>query len=90
MPSSRAHLEPLGLVDEVARLREKCGSPDEFATRLPDEWIDQLTIAGDPTHCAAKISQLHQAGASSLVLALPTHLPDHQAGLLTREVISLL
>lgn len=90
MPSSRAHLEPLGLVDEVMRLLEKCGSPDEFTARLPDEWIDQLTIVGDPAQCAVKISQLHQAGASSLVLALPTHPTDHQSGLLTREVISLL
>jgi 5,10-methylenetetrahydromethanopterin reductase len=90
MPSSRAHLEPLGLVDEVMWLREKCDSPDEFTARIPDEWIDQLTIAGDPTQCAVKISRLHQAGAHSLVLALPTALPDHQSGLLIREVISLL
>ena len=90
MPSSRAHLEPLGLVDDVTRLLEKCGSPDEFTTVIPDEWIDQLTIAGDPAQCAAKISRLHQAGASSIVLALPTHLPDHQSGQLTREVIALL
>jgi alkanesulfonate monooxygenase SsuD/methylene tetrahydromethanopterin reductase-like flavin-dependent oxidoreductase (luciferase family) len=86
----RAHLEPLGLVDDVTRLREECGSPDEFAARLPDEWIDQLTISGDPAQCAAKISRLHDAGARSLVLALPTHLPDHEPDLLPREVIALL
>jgi 5,10-methylenetetrahydromethanopterin reductase len=90
MPSSRAHLEPLGLVDDVTRLLEKCGSPEEFAEQLPNEWIDQLTIVGDPTQCAAKISRLHQAGVDSLVLALPAPLPDHRSGLLMREVIALL
>jgi hypothetical protein len=59
------------LVAEVARLLKVCSSTDDFATRISDVWINQLTIAGDPTptQCAAKISQLHQIGANSVVLA---------------------
>ncbi|HEX6353186.1 LLM class flavin-dependent oxidoreductase [Actinophytocola sp.] len=86
MPSSHAHLEPLGLVDDVTRLLAKCGSPDEFAARLPEEWIDELAIVGDPARCAAKISQLRQAGADSVVLALPPQ--EQRPGL--RELISLI
>lgn len=89
-PSSRAHLEPLGLVDEVAELIKKCGSPAEFADRVPDEWIDLLAIVGDPTRCAAKIAQLQSAGAQSIVLGLSTPLPDERSGGLIRELVSLL
>ncbi|OLF15320.1 hypothetical protein BU204_22510 [Actinophytocola xanthii] len=89
MPSSRAHLEPLGLGEEVSRLLEKCGSPEEFAQRLPDEWIDRLTIVGTSTECAARIDELREAGADAVVLALPAPLPDHQSALLIRAVLSL-
>ena len=90
MPSSRAHLEPLGLADDVAALREKCGSPAEFADRLPDEWIDELTIVGDPDRCAAKIMRLQRAGADSLVLALPARLLDRRSGSFGDEVAAML
>jgi alkanesulfonate monooxygenase SsuD/methylene tetrahydromethanopterin reductase-like flavin-dependent oxidoreductase (luciferase family) len=83
MPSSRAHLEPLGLVDDVTRLLAECGTPDEFAARLPDEWIDQLAIVGDPAMCATEISRLD---VDSLVLALPPE--DQRSGL--RELIAQL
>lgn len=47
------------------------GGPDAtalIAQEMPDEWLDELTIAGDPKSCAAGIERLHAAGADSVVL----------------------
>jgi 5,10-methylenetetrahydromethanopterin reductase len=66
LSSSDAHLEPLGILDEVVALR---GAGD-FARRLPAAWIDRLTIAGDAAGCAARIADLRAAGVDAVVLDL--------------------
>ena len=65
-PSIRAHLEATGLAGKVNELRAKCGSMDEFAARIPREWIVTLTVCGAAHDCAATIRALHQAGAESV------------------------
>jgi len=42
---------------------------EELARRLPDEWVDELTIAGDPDEVRARIRLLLEAGATSVVLS---------------------
>jgi alkanesulfonate monooxygenase SsuD/methylene tetrahydromethanopterin reductase-like flavin-dependent oxidoreductase (luciferase family) len=77
--TGRTHIAPLGIADEAAALIAATGSVEELAGRLPDEWIEQLTVAGDPAHCAAGIRALHEAGVDSVVLGSG---PDISAELL--------
>jgi 5,10-methylenetetrahydromethanopterin reductase len=35
---------------------------------MPDQWVDDLAIAGDPDECAAKIQALLDAGSDSVAL----------------------
>ena len=67
-PDSRPHIAPLAFAAELAALRARSATPQEFAAALPDAWVDQLAIAGPPAHARAHIAQLHAAGAHSVVL----------------------
>lgn len=73
--TGRAHVEPLGIADDVATLIAATGSPAELATKLPQEWVDELTIAGDPARCAAGIARLHESGVDSIVLGCGPEFP---------------
>jgi alkanesulfonate monooxygenase SsuD/methylene tetrahydromethanopterin reductase-like flavin-dependent oxidoreductase (luciferase family) len=39
-----------------------------IAREMPDAWLDELTVAGDPETCARRIDRLLEAGADSIVL----------------------
>jgi 5,10-methylenetetrahydromethanopterin reductase len=62
------HIEPLPFARELAELRQQAGSREEFAGRLPDPWIDQLAVVGDPQTAAARIAALERSGVTDLVL----------------------
>ena len=51
------------LKDMVAR-----GGVEAVAQEMPDEWLDDLIVAGDPEECAVKIRRFLDAGADSVVL----------------------
>lgn len=55
---------------EVARMCERGGADAAglLAREMPDAWLDELTVAGDPVTCARRIERLHAAGADSVVL----------------------
>ncbi len=73
-----------GIGDELARLVEEArADPAQVAAALPDEWFEDLVIAGDPAECTAKIERLLEAG-STTVAVFPTP-PEH-----AREIIELL
>ncbi|HEX5729238.1 MAG TPA: LLM class flavin-dependent oxidoreductase, partial [Microbacterium sp.] len=40
----------------------------EFASRIPDEWIGSLALAGTPEEVRAGIAARHGAGATTVVL----------------------
>lgn len=56
-----------GYGDDIAALLEL--GPERAAAELPEEWIDTLTVAGDPDQVTARIEQLLAAGATSVVLS---------------------
>lgn len=68
-PWVSAHLEPLRLTEPVAQLLRSSSSPAEVAQSLPEQWVDELAVVGDPETCAARILQLSAAGAGSVVLS---------------------
>lgn len=89
-PSSRAHLEAAGLAGEVSELRAEYASMEEFAARIPREWIETLTVCGTAHDCATAIGELHQAGAGSVALSVPAPLTGEQITLLGRELLPAL
>ena len=66
-PDFAPHLRPLSFGPELAALRARCGSPEEFAGRLPDAWVRQLALVGPPDVVRARLAELHAAGVASNV-----------------------
>lgn len=67
-----SQLAPMGILPEVKRLLAG-GDRERLEAEMPDEWIDQLNVAGTPEECRQAIGRLVDAGANTVVL-LP--LPD--------------
>ncbi|MFI2752168.1 LLM class flavin-dependent oxidoreductase [Cellulomonas sp. P22] len=67
-PDWSPHVAPLPFAAELAELRARSASREAFAAALPDAWVAQLAVAGTPDACRARIRQMHDAGAASVVL----------------------
>ncbi|PPF24520.1 LLM class flavin-dependent oxidoreductase [Rathayibacter tritici] len=67
-PDWAPHIEPLPFADEFARLRARSTDRAAFVRDLPEAWLDQLAVVGAPDDARRRIAQLHDAGASSVVL----------------------
>ena len=50
-------------IDEMAR-----GGPSQVEREMPERWLEDLAVAGEPDECAEKINSLLAAGADSVVL----------------------
>jgi alkanesulfonate monooxygenase SsuD/methylene tetrahydromethanopterin reductase-like flavin-dependent oxidoreductase (luciferase family) len=59
-------IEVYGIRDELAALLE--GGVDHLAAEMPDRWLDDLAVVGDPDESAAQIERLAEAGADSVDL----------------------
>ncbi len=57
----------LGWNDKLKELIE--GGVDELAKNMPDEWVEEMAIAGNPDEVTDKVRNLLDAGATSVVLA---------------------
>ncbi len=62
-----SQLAPLGILPQAHELLESTG-PEGFETAMPDEWIDQLALAGTPDDWGRAIDRLAEAGADTIVL----------------------
>lgn len=52
-----------------AAVRElMAGGIDRLAAQMPEEWLEDLAIAGTPAECAGKIEDLRAAGSDSVIL----------------------
>jgi 5,10-methylenetetrahydromethanopterin reductase len=69
-------VEALGIADKLLELA--AGGPDQLAMTLPDEWVEELAVAGHPAECAQKIQRLIAAGSDTVELfpAAPERAPD--------------
>ncbi|HEX7297549.1 MAG TPA: LLM class flavin-dependent oxidoreductase [Solirubrobacteraceae bacterium] len=56
-----------GITDEVGDMLSR-GGADTVAREMPDQWLDDLVIAGDPDECAEKIRAFLDAGSDSVNL----------------------
>ncbi|WP_033288855.1 LLM class flavin-dependent oxidoreductase [Amycolatopsis jejuensis] len=59
---------------EVQELCDR-GGAELIGKEMPDAWLDELTVAGDPATCAERIGALLDAGADSVVL-MPVRTDD--------------
>jgi 5,10-methylenetetrahydromethanopterin reductase len=59
-----------GITDQLADMQERGGAdaPALIEREMPDEWIEDLAIAGDPDECAEKIRRMLDAGSDSVAL----------------------
>lgn len=59
-----------GNADELWDMYERGGSDPAslIAREMPEQWVDDLVIAGDPDECAARIQALLDAGSDSVIL----------------------
>ena len=67
-PDWAVHIDPLPFAEEFRRLRAASSSRIEFTQRMPDEWVDQLAIAGPPDVARAHLDAQRAGGVSSAVL----------------------
>jgi 5,10-methylenetetrahydromethanopterin reductase len=77
-PEWAPHIEPLPFAAEFKKLRGTSGSREDFANRLPAEWVDQLAIVGTPEMARSRIAALTDAGLSRVIL-IPAGLPPIDA-----------
>ena len=77
------------------RRKESPAQPDSrkdddgtFAERIPERWVDDLAIAGDPAECAGRLQRLFDAGSDSIGLWLfPTARATEILELTARDVL---
>ena len=54
--------------EELTAIVER-GGMEALARELPESWLDDFAIAGDPDECAAKIRRYLDAGGDSVVVS---------------------
>jgi len=59
---------PCGYNDRIGELIAG-GGPEQVAAELPEEWIDELTLSGDPDEVTERIRRLIDAGATSVLVS---------------------
>ncbi|WP_336320501.1 LLM class flavin-dependent oxidoreductase [Streptomyces lavendofoliae] len=64
----KPHIEPLGFYDELAHLRRRSGSAQDFAQALPDQWVEQLSLSGTAAHVRRRLDDLFLSGVAGAVL----------------------
>jgi len=60
-------LQPLGIAEEAQRLYREYGVQGA-AERMPDAWLDELSVSGTPQQASETIEHLTDAGAQSVIL----------------------
>jgi len=59
-------VEALGIGEELREL--SADGPDQLAMTMPDDWVEDLAVAGDPGECVRKIERLIAAGSDTVEL----------------------
>jgi 5,10-methylenetetrahydromethanopterin reductase len=59
-----------GISDELADMQARGGDEAAalIAREMPDQWMEDLAVAGDPEECATKVQGLLDAGSDSVAL----------------------
>jgi alkanesulfonate monooxygenase SsuD/methylene tetrahydromethanopterin reductase-like flavin-dependent oxidoreductase (luciferase family) len=66
-----AHLKPMGILPQLEDMRGR----NALDAEMPEKWVHDLVIFGNPEQCRAAILRLVEAGVDSIVLVPPTDQP---------------
>jgi alkanesulfonate monooxygenase SsuD/methylene tetrahydromethanopterin reductase-like flavin-dependent oxidoreductase (luciferase family) len=64
---ANAITDAYGISDDLRALLAEVG-PEGLGARIPDHWVDDLAVAGDPDECSRKIRALLDAGSDHVAL----------------------
>jgi alkanesulfonate monooxygenase SsuD/methylene tetrahydromethanopterin reductase-like flavin-dependent oxidoreductase (luciferase family) len=64
---ANAITDAYGISDDLRALLAEVG-PDGLEGRMPEAWVDDLAVAGDPDECSRKIQTLLDAGSDHVAL----------------------
>lgn len=67
-PDWAPHIVGQPFAAELAELRKRCASPQEFAAKMPDPWVQALTLAGSAEQVRNRLAARHAAGTTTAVL----------------------
>jgi alkanesulfonate monooxygenase SsuD/methylene tetrahydromethanopterin reductase-like flavin-dependent oxidoreductase (luciferase family) len=84
-----AYTEAYGNSDELEDMIAR-GGMETIEREMPDQWVEDLVIAGDPEECAAKITRFRAAGAETVVLYPPAETAEDALRLAASEVMPCL
>lgn len=76
---ANAITDAYGISDDLRALLAEVG-PEGLGARMPEHWVDDLAVAGDPDECSRKIQALLDAGSDHVAL-FPTPAENAQATL---------
>jgi len=73
--------------DQLAALIDEGGSA-ALEQQMPDQWLDWLTVAGEPAECVKGIKNLFDAGSTSVVLCVvPSEELPEQLDMISHEIL---
>ena len=82
-----AKYKAVGIADQLEEMASR-GGVDVIEREMPDQWMEELAVAGDPEECAEKLSGYFDAGADSVVLMpLPPGRATQVLELAAKEVL---
>ena len=82
-----AKYDAVGITDQLEEMAAR-GGVDLIEREMPDQWIEELAVVGDPEECAEKLSGYYHAGADSVVLMpLPPGRATQVMELAAKEVL---
>jgi 5,10-methylenetetrahydromethanopterin reductase len=84
--SLHAQIAPLGITSDIEALLKR-GGIQLLQEEMPDEWIDQLAIVGNPDECLHAITRFAQAGSDSIVLVPRVDQAMQQMDAFARDVL---
>ena len=75
-----------GITDQVVALAD--GGPEAMLEGMPEQWLVDLCVVGDPVECADQIRRLLDAGGDSVVLfPAPMERSEEMLELAAREIL---
>jgi alkanesulfonate monooxygenase SsuD/methylene tetrahydromethanopterin reductase-like flavin-dependent oxidoreductase (luciferase family) len=78
--------EAYGITSELKLLAEQ--GAEAIEREMPPQWLDDLTVVGDPDECVAKLTRFYEAGADEVVLyPMPETLSTEVMEMAAREVL---
>ena len=75
-----------GISEELTAILAE-GGAEAVEARMPDRWLEDLTLVGDPAEVAAKMEAWLAAGLDSICVFLPHESEDETLRLIAEDVI---